>query len=223
MNNLNIHLEDLSDEHEESEALEVEIIADTSSDMEDSPNIIDVSHYPGVSYILTDEGEKPLEVCDFQGKLIHPNIPSNITSLTIDGNRPKHGFELKLDQSQLKEIDVHCNCRSFTSRTSIKRMNINMTNDKSIYLELFVSDCRELNLNLIAPKISLKIMGRLNSRCIRSFNFSKASEVKFIPIEDFLGNTVGSSRSNLLLDDPMELAKCFFTPEEIKMIDDYIP
>lgn len=59
--------------------------------------------------------------------------------------------------------------------------------------------------------------------CVQQFNFGKASEVKFFPIEDSMGNEIDSSRSNLLLDDPRELARCFFTPEELKMIDEYHP
>ena len=223
MNHLNIHLEDLSDEYEDMEALEMEIFADTSSDIENSPNVIDISKYPGITYILTEEGEKPLEEYEFKGNLIHPNIQPNTSSITIDRNRPEYGFKLKLNQSQLEKVDVHCNCRSFTSKSIIKRMNLNLTNENSIRLCLNVHECQELKLNLIAPKISVEIIGELNKDCIRSFDFSKVSEVKFLPIEDFMGNEIGSSRSNLLLDDPRELAKCFFTPEELKMINEYIP
>ena len=131
------------------------------------------------------------------------------------GERLKHGFKLKLERA-LEEIDVHCNCSSFTSETTIKRININMTNENSIHLNLYVGGCCELNLNLIAPKLSFKIFGRLPKNCVHRFNFGKASEVKFLPIEDLMGNEIGSSRSNLLLDDPSELARCFFTPEELK-------
>lgn len=222
MNKLNIHLEDLPGEYEELFLEDPSAIKLTDS-KEHIPDIIDISNYPGVSYILTEEGEKPLyQVDDFNGNLLHPNISVNITSIVIDGNRPKHGFKLKLDRA-LEEIDVHCNCRSFTSETTIKRININMTNENSIQLNLYVGGCSELNLNLIAPKLSFKIFGCLPKNCVHQFNFSKASEIKFLPIEDSMGNEIGSSRSNLLLDDPRELARCFFTPEELKMIDEYRP
>lgn len=222
MNNLNIHLEDLPDEYEDMETLEMEILTDASSDIENPHNAVDASKYPGITYVSSEEGEKPLEEYDFKGNLVCPNIPSNISSITIDGNGPEYGFKLKLDRA-LEEIDVHCNCRSFTSETIIKRMNINLTNEKSISLFIKVHRCQELKLNLIAPKISVKIIGRLNKSCIHSFDFGKASEVKFLPIEDLMGNEIGSSRSNLSLDDPRELARCFFTPEELKMIDEYHP
>lgn len=223
MNNLNIHLEDLPSEYEDMEALEMKILTDASSDIENPPNTMDVSKYPGITYISSEEGEKPLEEYDFKGNLVCPNIPSNTSSITIDGNRPEYGFELKSNQSQLEKADVHCNCKSFISKSPIKRMNINLTNEKSISLFLNVHGCQELKLNLIAPKISVKIIGRLNKSCIRSFVFGKATEVKFLPIEDLMGNEIGSSRSNLLLDEPRELARCFFTPEELKMIEEYHP
>lgn len=224
MNHLSVHLEDLPDEYEDMEALEMEILTDALSDIENPPNAVDVSKYPGITYMLTEEGEKPLdEVDDFKGNLVCPKIPSNTSSITIDGNRPEYGFELKSNQSRLKKVDAHCNCRSFISKSPIKRMNLNLTNEKSISLYLNVHGCQELKLNLVAPKISVKIIGQLNKSCIRSFDFSNASEVKFLPIEDLMGNEICSSRSNLLLDDPRELAKCFFTPEELKMIDEYHP